>query len=186
LEAWGEYLARRIDEIPDEVAGNADAEWLAESLAAWYLDELRAIEREMGRRSTRKQPGYLAPQRVTASFAADLKQELPLPEFLVAHISGTQLREAGDHHVGLCLFHEEDTPSFHVWADHAHCFGCGWHGDVFDLLRESGVSWRRAVEAVAAYLGRSLPPPLTESESHPTPQVATGRAARQLAAMRSA
>jgi DNA primase len=35
---------------------------------------------------------------------------------------------------GLCPFHGEKTASFTVYPDnHAHCFGCGWHGDVIDL-----------------------------------------------------
>ena len=32
-----------------------------------------------------------------------------------------------------CPFHRDSDPSFQVYADgHAHCFGCGWHGDVVD------------------------------------------------------
>src|SRR6516162_487331 len=27
-----------------------------------------------------------------------------------------------------CPFHEDDTPSLHVYRDHYHCFGCGAHG----------------------------------------------------------
>lgn len=33
--------------------------------------------------------------------------------------------------VFLCPFHNEHTPSFHAYkkGNHAHCFGCGFHGD---------------------------------------------------------
>ena len=33
-----------------------------------------------------------------------------------------------------CPFHGERTPSFYVYDDGYHCFGCGAHGDVFDWL----------------------------------------------------
>jgi hypothetical protein len=33
-----------------------------------------------------------------------------------------------------CPFHTEDTPSFAVYEDHAHCYGCGFHGDAFDFV----------------------------------------------------
>lgn len=36
--------------------------------------------------------------------------------------------------VGLCPFHHERTPSFTLYNDHFHCFGCGAHGDVIDFL----------------------------------------------------
>ena len=33
-----------------------------------------------------------------------------------------------------CPLHSDTAPSFTVYPDgHAHCFGCGWHGDVIDL-----------------------------------------------------
>ena len=47
-----------------------------------------------------------------------------------------QLRRAGTNtYKGLCPFHQEKTPSFHVDAARQtfHCFGCGAHGDVIDL-----------------------------------------------------
>jgi len=33
-----------------------------------------------------------------------------------------------------CPFHEDGTPSLHVYPDHFHCFGCGAHGDHIDWL----------------------------------------------------
>jgi DNA primase len=40
----------------------------------------------------------------------------------------------GQNMTGLCPFHGERTPSFRVYADHYHCFGCGAHGDAIDWL----------------------------------------------------
>ena len=35
------------------------------------------------------------------------------------------LKRNGVHLTGLCPFHAEHTPSFYVYKDHFHCFGCG-------------------------------------------------------------
>ena len=39
----------------------------------------------------------------------------------------------GDQKKGLCPFHDEKTPSFHVTLSRGyfHCFGCGKGGDIF-------------------------------------------------------
>jgi hypothetical protein len=54
---------------------------------------------------------------------------------IAALISDTvPLQRNGKHLMGLCPFHDERTPSFNVYTDHYHCFGCGRHGDVIDWL----------------------------------------------------
>lgn len=47
-----------------------------------------------------------------------------------------ELKKAGREYKGLCPFHDERTPSFHVIPDKGfyHCFGCGAHGDVIDFV----------------------------------------------------
>lgn len=47
-----------------------------------------------------------------------------------------ELRRVNGELAGLCPFHGERTPSFTVVdrKGFAHCFGCGWHGDVLDFL----------------------------------------------------
>ena len=38
----------------------------------------------------------------------------------------------------LCPFHDDRaTKSLAIYTDHAHCFGCGWHGDCFDWYQET-------------------------------------------------
>src|SRR4051812_5815287 len=46
------------------------------------------------------------------------------------------LRKTGATYKGLCPFHSEKTPSFHVNRDKGffHCFGCSAGGDVFKFL----------------------------------------------------
>lgn len=35
-----------------------------------------------------------------------------------------------------CVFHQEKTASMKVYKDGFHCFGCGAHGDVIDLVMQ--------------------------------------------------
>ncbi|MBP6985175.1 MAG: DNA primase [Alphaproteobacteria bacterium] len=48
------------------------------------------------------------------------------------------LKKNGNEMKGLCPFHKEKTPSFHVNDARGfyHCFGCQAHGDVFSFLTE--------------------------------------------------
>ena len=60
---------------------------------------------------------------------------------------------------GLCPFHDERSPSFHVrpQVGRYHCFGCGEDGDVFTFLqRMDHVSFSEAVERLAGNLGFEL------------------------------
>ena len=60
---------------------------------------------------------------------------------------------------GLCPFHDERSPSFHVrpQAGRYHCFGCGEDGDVFTFLqRMDHVTFSEAVERMAARVGIEL------------------------------
>jgi DNA primase len=53
--------------------------------------------------------------------------------------SRVQLRRSGRSFKGLCPFHQEKTPSFHVYPDSQsyHCFGCGKNGDIFSFLMDT-------------------------------------------------
>jgi DNA polymerase I-like protein with 3'-5' exonuclease and polymerase domains len=55
-----------------------------------------------------------------------------------------------------CPFHEDDTPSLHVYQDHYHCFGCGAHGGHLDWLREvEGLSPDAAIDVIFHWQGRT-------------------------------
>ncbi len=56
-------------------------------------------------------------------------------EVIGAYVS---LRKRGNDLVGLCPFHGEKSPSFHVHPDRGFfkCFGCGAGGDVFSFLQK--------------------------------------------------
>ncbi|MDX1619912.1 MAG: DNA primase [Nitriliruptorales bacterium] len=64
----------------------------------------------------------------------------------------TKLTRAGSRWKGLCPFHSEKTPSFHV--DPArnlfHCFGCNEGGDIYHfLMKIEGLDFTEAVEQLA-------------------------------------
>jgi DNA primase len=71
-----------------------------------------------------------------------------------------QLRRAGaDSLKGLCPFHDEKSPSFHVRPNHGHfhCFGCGEGGDVYAFIQKiEHVSFVEAVELLADRVGYTV------------------------------
>lgn len=71
-----------------------------------------------------------------------------------------QLRRAGaDSMKGLCPFHDEKSPSFHVRPNHGHfhCFGCGEGGDVYAFIQKiEHVSFVEAVETLADRIGYTV------------------------------
>ena len=67
------------------------------------------------------------------------------------------LKPAGrDQLKGLCPFHSERTPSFHVHVERGffYCFGCGAKGDVFDyVMRTQGLEFRDALQLLGERVG---------------------------------
>ncbi|MBV9028252.1 MAG: DNA primase [Candidatus Eremiobacteraeota bacterium] len=71
------------------------------------------------------------------------------------------LRKRGNDLVGLCPFHAEKTPSFHVHPDRGFfkCFGCGAGGDAITFLqRLEQLTFGDAVRSLAAKAGVQLEP----------------------------
>ncbi len=68
-------------------------------------------------------------------------------------------RGGADSMKGLCPFHDEKSPSFHVRPNHGHfhCFGCGEGGDVYSFIQKiEHVSFVEAVEQLAERVGYTL------------------------------
>jgi DNA primase len=66
------------------------------------------------------------------------------------------LKRRGRSWVGLCPFHKEKTPSFHVNPDRGffHCFGCHESGSAIDfLMKHDGLTFPEAVRALADRCG---------------------------------
>ena len=78
------------------------------------------------------------------------------------------LKRRGRSFVGLCPFHKEKTPSFHVNPDRGffHCFGCKEAGSAIDfLIKHDGYTFPEAVRALAERAGIEV----QESRGHDAP-----------------
>jgi DNA primase len=67
--------------------------------------------------------GVYTSTRGVASVFEVIREEVPIG----------QLIETNGHRKILCINHSEKHPSMHVYDDHVHCYGCGFHGDVVDV-----------------------------------------------------
>jgi DNA primase len=95
----------------------------------------------------------LFPQR----FIDDLRLQAGILQVVQDYVP---LKKAGRSYKGLCPFHSEKTPSFHVEPEKGffHCFGCGASGDVFKFLAlHEKVEFPEAVRMVAQKFGVALP-----------------------------
>jgi len=90
-------------------------------------------------------------------FIDDLKHHADIVVVIQDYVS---LKKTGATYKGLCPFHGEKTPSFHVTRDKGffHCFGCNVGGDVFKFLElHEKIGFADAVKLLAQRFGMSLP-----------------------------
>src|SRR5437762_5248404 len=96
-------------------------------------------------------------------FIDDLRLQANIVQVVQEYVP---LKRAGRTYKGLCPFHSERTPSFHVDPDKGffHCFGCGVGGDVFKFLElHEKVGFVDAVKMLAQKFGVALPEPVEGS-----------------------
>ena len=88
---------------------------------------------------------------------ATVRERARIDEIISEHVT---LRNAGGGSMkGLCPFHDEKTPSFHVTPSrgYSHCFGCQAGGDVIKFVMEvEGLGFADAVERLADKVGIQL------------------------------
>ena len=91
----------------------------------------------------------------------DLKHDVLAATDIVALVGAvTGLKKAGSSWKGLCPFHGEKTPSFHVHPERGfyYCFGCGAKGDAITFVRETEkLEFPEAVAYLARRAGIPLP-----------------------------
>ena len=93
-------------------------------------------------------------------FIDDLRTQANIVQVVQEYVP---LKKAGRTYKGLCPFHGEKTPSFHVDPDKGffHCFGCNVGGDVFKFLElHEKVGFLDAVRMLAQKFGMALPEPV--------------------------
>ena len=106
----------------------------------------------------------------------EVKGKLSIEEVVKPYV---KLHRAGKSLVGLCPFHKEKTPSFHVSPERGsyHCFGCGEGGDIFSFIEKvEGVDFKGALKMLAEKAGVPL-------DYAPRDQVAASKRERLASAM---
>src|SRR5213083_1277267 len=90
-------------------------------------------------------------------FIDDLRLQVNILQVIQEYVP---LKKVGATWKGLCPFHSEKTPSFHVNPEKGffHCFGCGVGGDVFKFLElHERVGFQDAVRMLAQKFGVTIP-----------------------------
>ena len=91
------------------------------------------------------------------AFLDELRARTPLHALVSRRV---KLSKSGRNWKGCCPFHNEKSPSFYVYEDGFHCFGCGAHGDAITFtMQTAGASFIDAVEALASEAGLEVPKP---------------------------
>ncbi|MBS1094320.1 DNA primase [Gluconobacter wancherniae] len=99
------------------------------------------------------------------AFLDEVRNRTPLSPLIGRR---NKLVRSGRNWKTCCPFHGEKSPSFYVYDDHFHCFGCGAHGDAISYVMQSeGRSFPEAVEQLANEAGLDIPKsdPRTEARA---------------------
>lgn len=95
--------------------------------------------------------------RIRDEDIAALREKARIDDVVSSYVT---LRNAGGGSLkGLCPFHDEKSPSFHVTPSRGfyHCFGCQAGGDVINFVMEmDGLGFTEAVERLADKFGVDL------------------------------
>lgn len=117
--------------------------------------------------------------RIKDDDVAYIRDRAPIDEIVGDYV---QLRNAGGgQKKGLCPFHDEKSPSFHVTPSkgYFHCFGCQVGGDVIAfVMKIDHLSFTETVERLAERIGYTL----HYEESKSGKSVPTGQRSRLIAA----
>lgn len=87
----------------------------------------------------------------------EIRRRLPMAD--VCARDNLVVRKVGGSLKARCPFHEEKSGSFTIGGrgpGMAHCFGCGWHGDIFSYWQQRhSLTFPEAVEQLASLCGVS-------------------------------
>ena len=89
---------------------------------------------------------------MTSNIFQDIKDRVNLKELVRYY--GLEVDRGG---FACCPFYNERHPSFKVYEDHYHCFGCGEHGDHIDFVQKLyGLSNIEAAKRISQDFGLRL------------------------------
>lgn len=108
----------------------------------------------------------------------DKKEEIRATADIVEVVGDyVKLKKSGSGFSGLCPFHNEKTPSFHVTPRLGiyKCFGCGESGDVFNFVMQmEGISFPESLRTLAERYGIDLPDDADDGRSEEETQKREG------------
>jgi DNA primase len=141
-----DQLAELKSESSDESYQYFWRQWLGLTLG----EELQAIERHIARlhRQLRYIKGTPSPEGTITDDMIQAARDVPVEDLL-----NQSFRRSGHNLIGICPFHDERTPSFHVYTqeNRGWCFGCNRGGDsiaIYMLKNDCGFK-----DAVSALVG---------------------------------
>ena len=97
------------------------------------------------------------PGRISDDMIAKICDENDIIDYVSQYV---QLKKSGRDYSGLCPFHNEKTPSFHVSQDKQlfHCFGCGASGNLVQfVMRTENLDFVDALHLLADRAGIIIP-----------------------------
>ncbi len=91
-------------------------------------------------------------------------KELNLPEIIQSYQIELKQNSYNNHYVGLCPFHDDKNPSFHVSFKNTkwiwHCFGCHASGDTLNfVIKKEGISFINAYRKLSKLIGQEIHKP---------------------------
>lgn len=90
-------------------------------------------------------------------FLQELKSRSDIADVVSSYVG---LRHSGRTMSGLCPFHSDKSPSFHVYPENGsfYCFGCGAGGDVITFVRRiENLDYMESVRFLAQRAGLNVP-----------------------------
>jgi DNA primase len=119
---------------------------------------IRVLSRQPGAGRDAAPAKHLTILRIDEGAIREILARAEIGDFIGNYV---QLRKRGADLVGLCPFHGEKTPSFHVHPDRGFfkCFGCGAGGDVIAFYqRIENLTFPEAARQLAKRSGLELEP----------------------------
>ena len=91
---------------------------------------------------------------------ADQKQSIEIKS--IVENAGVEINR---NDMAICPFHNEKTPSFKIYPDRVHCFGCGFDQDVIGfVMAYYNLSFQDALKHLGIEQGRITPKMSAEIE----------------------
>lgn len=111
---------------------------------------MKMQKKQYKQKRTLVRPGCKGVTNLIISDKFTKAKTVDFPTVFSHYIPGTEVKREK----ALCPFHDEKTPSFHIYMDGGHCYGCGWHGDQVAFVADlKGIRPIEAAEAILSEFG---------------------------------